>query len=126
MQIDFLHPDGGFGHLARENPDAKIDMEFLRSTIPQVVRLADAFRNVDRPVVYIAHVLKPDYSDAQFPYWRATRGSQSHNRTFITEDTWGAEITDKLKRHDGDIWSSKRGSADFPTPRWIPYCATWH
>ena len=46
MQNDFLHPDGGFAHLARENPDAKIDMEFLRSTIPQVVRLADAFRNV--------------------------------------------------------------------------------
>ena len=31
MQNDFLHPDGGFAHLARENPDAKIDMEFYEA-----------------------------------------------------------------------------------------------
>ena len=113
MQNDFLHPDGGFAHLARENPDAKIDMEFLRSTIPQVVRLADAFRNAGRPVIYIAHILKADYSDAQFPYWRATIGSQSHNRTFITEDTWGAEIVDELKRRDGEHLVIKKGFGSF-------------
>ena len=88
MQNDFVHPDGGFAHRARENPEAKIDMPFLMGTIPQVKRLADAFRTAGRPVVYVAHVLKPDYSDAQFPYWRVTRGSLSHNRTFITEGTW--------------------------------------
>ena len=33
-------------------------------------RLAEAFRAAGRPVVYLAHVLKPDYSDAAFPYWR--------------------------------------------------------
>jgi nicotinamidase-related amidase len=113
MQNDFLHPDGGFAHLARESPDAKIDMDFLRSTIPQVVRLADAFRNADRPVIYVAHVLKPDYSDAQFPYWRATLGSQSHNRTFITEDTWGAEIIDEIKPHDGEHLVIKKGFGGF-------------
>ena len=43
-------------------------MPFLVSTIRQVKRLADAFRKSERPVVYIAHILKPDYSDAQFPY----------------------------------------------------------
>src|ERR1044071_6898074 len=75
MQNDFVHPDGGFAHRARENPEAKIDMPFLMGTVPQVRRLADAFRKAGRPVVYIAHVLKPDYSDAQFPYWRVTRGS---------------------------------------------------
>jgi len=91
MQNDFVHPEGGFAHRARENPEALIDMPFLMGTIPQVKKLADAFRKASRPVIYIAHVLKSDYSDAQFPYWRVTRGSQSHNRTFITEGTWGAE-----------------------------------
>ena len=68
MQNDFVHPDGGFAHRARENPEAKIDMPFLMGTIPQVKRLADAFRQAGRPVVYVAHVLKSDYSDAQFPF----------------------------------------------------------
>jgi nicotinamidase-related amidase len=102
MQNDFVHPDGGFAHRARENPEAKIDMPFLMGTIPQVNRLADAFRKAGRPVVYVAHVLKPDYSDAQFPYWRVTRGSLSYNRTFIAEGTWGAQIVDQLKPRDGE------------------------
>ena len=34
IQNDFLHPEGGFAHLAREHPDAKIDVPFLMSTIP--------------------------------------------------------------------------------------------
>jgi hypothetical protein len=29
-----------------------------------VKQLAGAFRKAERPVVYVAHVLKPDYSDA--------------------------------------------------------------
>ena len=41
MQNDFLHPDGGFAHLAREHPEANIDMPFLRGTIPHVSRLAE-------------------------------------------------------------------------------------
>ncbi|MFL5265692.1 MAG: cysteine hydrolase [Stellaceae bacterium] len=70
MQNDFLHRDGSFGHVAREHPEFNIDIPFLTGTIPNVKRLADAFRAAGRPVVYLAHVLKPDYSDAAFPYWR--------------------------------------------------------
>ncbi len=44
MQNDFLHPDGSFGHIAREHPEAKIDIPFLTGTIPNVRRLAEAFR----------------------------------------------------------------------------------
>jgi len=102
MQNDFVHPDGGFAHLARERPDAKIDMPFLIGTIPCVKRLADAFRTAGGPVVYVAHVLKSDYSDAAFPYWRATKGSTSGNRTFIVEGSWGAQIVDELKPEGGD------------------------
>ncbi len=66
-QNDFVHPDGGFAHVARENPEAGIDMPFLMGTILYVKRLADAFRTTGRPVVYIAHVVKADYSDVQWP-----------------------------------------------------------
>ena len=86
-------------------------MPFLMDTIPRVRRLADAFRKAGRPVVYVAHVLKPDYSDAQFPYWRVTRGS--HNRTFITEGTWGAQVIDELKPHDGEHLVVKKGFGGF-------------
>ena len=111
MQNDFVHPEGGFACRARENPEDKIDMPFLMDTIPRVRRLADAFRKAGRPVVYVAHVLKPDYSDAQFPYWRVTRGS--HNRTFITEGTWGAQVIDELKPHDGEHLVVKKGFGGF-------------
>jgi nicotinamidase-related amidase len=113
MQNDFVHPEGGFAHRARENPEAKIDMPFLMGTVGPAAKLAAAFRKAGRPVVYIAHVLKPDYSDAQFPYWRATRGSLSSNRTFITEGTWGAQIIDQLKPQDGEHLVVKKGFGGF-------------
>ena len=113
MQNDFLHPDGGFAHLAREHPEANIDMPFLRGTIPHVSRLADAFRSAGRPVVYVAHVIKPDYSDAAFPYWRIGVGPSSGNRTFIVENTWGAQIVDELKPREGEHLVVKKGFGGF-------------
>lgn len=113
MQNDFVHPDGGFSHRAHENPEANIDMPFLMGTVPPIKRLAAAFRKAGRPVVYVAHVLKPDYSDAQFPYWRATRGSLTGNRTFITEGTWGAQIVDELKPEEGEHLVTKKGFGGF-------------
>jgi ureidoacrylate peracid hydrolase len=112
MQNDFLHPEGSFAQHAREAPEAGIDMPFLVGTIPQVRRLADAFRKAERPVVYIAHVLKPDYSDAQFPYWRLglTPGG---NRPHCVEETWGAQIIDELKPRDGEHLVVKKGFGDF-------------
>ena len=100
MQNDFVHPEGGFAHLAREKPEAGIDLPFLMGTIPSVQQLADAFRAAGRPVVYLAHMVKPDYSDAQFPYWRI--GLHPHaSRPFIIEGTWGVQIIDALQPHDG-------------------------
>ena len=75
MQNDFLHRDGSFSHIAREHPEAKIDMPFLVGTIPKVKRPADAFRGAGRPVVYLARVSNPDYSDGAFPYWRVASKS---------------------------------------------------
>src|SRR5271169_116221 len=81
MQNDFLHQDGAFAHAAREHPEAKIDMPFLMGTIPYASELAAAFRAAGRPVIYVAHILKPDYSDAAWPYWRLGIEPATGNRT---------------------------------------------
>jgi len=113
MQNDFLHPEGGFAKRACENPEALIDVPFLTGTIPQAKCLVESFRAAGRPVVYVAHVLKRDYSDAQFPFWRVTRGSLAGNRTFITEGTWGAQIIDELKPRDNEHVVIKKGFGGF-------------
>ena len=113
MQNDFLHEDGSFAHIAREHPEANIDMPFLTGTIAQVQRLADAFRAAGRPVVYVAHVLKPDYSDAAFPYWRVGMEPGHGNRTHCVEGTWGAQIIDALKPQEGEHLVVKKGFGGF-------------
>jgi nicotinamidase-related amidase len=113
MQNDFVHPDGGFAHLAREHPDTRIDMPFLMSTIPHVKRLAEGFRRAGRPVVYVTQVLRADYSDAAFPFWRSTKGSTTGNRTFIVEGSWGALIVDELKPAPSDHSVVKKGFGGF-------------
>jgi nicotinamidase-related amidase len=113
MQNDFLHRDGNFSHIAREHPEFEIDMPFLIDTIPNFKRLADAFRAAGRPVVYLAHVLKPDYSDAAFPYWRVGIEPTSGNRTHCVEGTWGAQIIDDLKPQEGDHLIVKKGFGGF-------------
>jgi len=113
MQNDFLHRDGNFSHIAREHPEANIDMPFLIGTIPNVKRLLDAFRAAGRPVVYLAHVLKPDYSDAAFPYWRVGIEPASGNRSHCVEGTWGAQIIDDLAPQEGEHLVVKKGFGGF-------------
>src|SRR5262245_8530587 len=112
MQNDFVHAEGGFAHIAREAPEALIDMPFLMGTIPYVQRLAAAFRASRRPVVYIAHMVKPDYSDAQFPYWRIGL-HPGGSRPFIVEGTWGAQIIDALQPQPGEHLVIKKGFGGF-------------
>jgi ureidoacrylate peracid hydrolase len=88
-------------------------MPFLIGTIPNVKRLADAFRTAGRPVVYLAHVLKPDYSDAAFPYWRVGIEPGSGNRTHCVEGTWGAQIIDELTPEEGEHLVFKKGFGGF-------------
>lgn len=111
MQNDFVHPEGGLAYRARENPAAGLDIPLVMGTIPYVKQLADAFRQAGRPVIYVAHVVKPDYSDAQFPYWRLMR--PGGNRTFIVQNTWGAEIVEDLKPQDGEHLIIKKGFGGF-------------
>src|ERR1700754_4465806 len=91
MQNDFLHQDGNFPNIAREHPELRFDIPFLQETITPIVELAEAFRAAKRPVIYLVHVLKPDYSDAAFPYWRVGLGPRSWNRTHCVEGTRGAD-----------------------------------
>lgn len=112
MQNDFLHNDGSFGNLAREHPE--IDLAFLMGTIPHVQRLADAFRAAERPVIYVAHVLKPDYSDAAFPFWRIGINPGQGNQTHCVEGTWGAQIVDELTPRQGEHLVVKKGLAALP------------
>jgi nicotinamidase-related amidase len=115
MQNDFLHRDGAFGHRARGDAGAQIDMEFLASTIPPVRRLAEAFRRHGRPVVYVAHVLKPDYADAAFPHWRFRRHAPgpSSGAAPCVEGTWGARIVDELTPQAGEPLVIKKGYGGF-------------
>jgi len=110
MQNDFLRQEGRFAKLAKEYPEKEIDCEFLTSTIPNVKKLIEAFRATGRPVVYIAHVLKPDYSDAAFPWWRFP---PLREYQFIVEGTWGADIIDELKPQKGEHLVIKKGYGGF-------------
>jgi nicotinamidase-related amidase len=113
MQNDFVHSEGNFGQRARERPERGTDMPSIMGTIPQVKRLADAFRASRKPVIHLATVVKPDYSDAQFPYWRMGLPATTGNRTFIVEGSWGAQIVDDLKPQEGEHLVVKKGFGGF-------------
>jgi ureidoacrylate peracid hydrolase len=113
MQNDFVHPEGYIGQRAREHPERGTDMPFRMDTIPQVKRLADAFRASGKPVIYLAVVVKPDYSDAQFPYWRMGLPASADNRTFVVEGSWGAQILDDLTPREGEHLIVKKGFGGF-------------
>jgi nicotinamidase-related amidase len=113
MQNDFVHAEGGFARRARDNPEARIDMHFLMATIAPLRRLVEAFRAAARPVVHVRTVLMPDYTDAQYPYWRASRGSLVANRAFLSEGSWGAEIIDELKPTENEHVVVKKGYNGF-------------
>jgi ureidoacrylate peracid hydrolase len=111
MQNDFVHPEGSLAYRSRDNPASALDLPFMMSVVQPVKRLAGAFRHAARPVIYIAHVVRPDYADAQFPYWRLAR--PTGNRTFIAENTWGAQVVDDLKPRDGEHLVVKKGFGGF-------------
>lgn len=113
MQNDFLHQEGSFAHTARQHPEAKIDMPFLVGTIPYAKELAVAFRAASRPVIYVAHVLRSDYSDAAWPYWRLGIEPATWNHTHCVQGTWGAEIIDELQPHPGEHVIVKKGFGGF-------------
>jgi nicotinamidase-related amidase len=61
----------------------------------------------------MSHILKADYSDAAFPYWRLGLQPGTANSTHCVEGTWGAEIIDDLKPHQGEHLIAKKGFGGF-------------
>jgi ureidoacrylate peracid hydrolase len=110
MQNDFVHPEGSIGRRSRMQPEKKVDMAFLCSPVGNIKKLSEAFRNAGRPVIYIMHVVKADYSDAAFPYWRNPRPKGTEN---IIECTWGSQIIDELKPLPGEHVVIKKGFGGF-------------
>lgn len=113
MQNDFVSERGYFSRLAEKHPERGIDREFLASPIPQISRLAEGFRRAGRPVIYIKHVLAPDYLDACFPYWRLPEDPGPIESQFLVEGTWGAEIVDELAPRPTEKVVVKKGFNGF-------------
>jgi ureidoacrylate peracid hydrolase len=106
MQNDFVHPEGGFGRLAKQLPPGAIDFDFLSSPIRNVGRLVDAYRAHGRPVIHFAVSVRKDMSDAAYPFWRP--GVQL-DEEFLTEGSWGANVVDALKPAAGEHLIIKKG-----------------
>ncbi len=102
MQNDFLHPDGVLGQPAKESNAV---------TISNVRRLVEAFREASRPVVYVAIILKPDFSDAISSLGR--NASVKGFKPFVVEGTWGAQVVDELAPRKGEHVVIKKGFNGF-------------
>ena len=113
VQNDFVSEGGWFDRLAKKHPEAGVDMEFLRSSIPGIKKLVEAFGAGGQPVVYVKHVVRPDYVDARFPYWRKFPDMDKVETQFIVEGTWGAEIVDELNPAPGELVVVKKGLSGF-------------
>ena len=98
---------------AKKHPEVAIDREFLPSTIPSIRKLVEAFGAAGRPVVYLKHVVRPDYVDACFPYWRTSPDMDPIETQFIVEGTWGAEIVDELNPAPRELVVVKKGLNGF-------------
>jgi nicotinamidase-related amidase len=108
MQNDFIHADGYMARMMKGNP--AFDLQFYAAPIPYIKRLAAAFRAAGKPVIYITMVLRADYSDACFPYWRFPEAVE---RQFLVEGTWGARIVDELTPTEDDHVLIKKGYSGF-------------
>ncbi len=113
MQNDFCKPEGYFGR--RPEPHFKMMVQamqpLVKRAIPNIRRLVEAAKGAKRPVIYIQHVLRPDYADACFPYWRCVPDCVEEK--FLVEGNWGAEIVDELKPVPAEIVITKKGYGSF-------------
>jgi len=110
MQNDFLKPGGFFSKRPEFKEFLKTMQPLIEQAIPNIKRLTQAARNVRRPVVYVQQVLREDYADACFPYWRVPGCIEEK---FLVDGTWGAQIIDELKPEPGEMVITKKGYGAF-------------
>jgi nicotinamidase-related amidase len=113
MQNDFLKPGGYFSRLG-ERPEFtdlwNSQQALVTQAITDIRQLAQAMRAAVRPVVYVQHVLREDYADACWPYWRLPNCIEER---FLVDGTWGAQIIDELRPKRGEMVITKKGYGAF-------------
>jgi ureidoacrylate peracid hydrolase len=82
-------------------------------------------RVAGRPVVYLAHVLKRDYSDAAFPHRRLRMEPGGGNRAHCVEGTWGAQIIDDLEPQEDEHLAVKKSFGGFSNTPLDTILAIW-
>lgn len=104
MQNTFCHPHGAFARLGA-------DVSPLTAVVPAVAALVAAARAAGVPVVFVKHVLRPDYRDGGIIFnelKRPLRGAGA-----IVGGTWEAELVDELSVEQVDVVVEKRRFSAF-------------
>jgi len=93
-----------------------LDISRARRAVPVMQTVIQAYRRLNRPVVYIAHRFSPDFrelGDPASPLWKRTMALKLYRErpeirnTLLVRGMWGAEIIDELKPQTGDITVEK-------------------
>ena len=104
MQNTFCHPRGAFARLGA-------DVSPLTSVVPAVASLVEAARAAAVPVVFVKHVLRPDYGDGGIIFNEVKRPLRGAGA--IVSGTWEAELVDELVVEPEDVVVEKRRFSAF-------------
>ena len=88
MQNGFLHPDGSIPR----NDKPMLEVERV---VAETVDLVAAARDAGLPVIYTAHVFRPDYVDV--PSRMRVRDMFNQDDETLVKGSWDAAIADELK-----------------------------
>ncbi|MCB1435364.1 MAG: cysteine hydrolase, partial [Alphaproteobacteria bacterium] len=94
-QNDITHPDGKFSYSGIPEEVAR------RHTWQKLSTLADACRAAGVPVFYVNVSLRPGHPELSKKTYPIHAGGRDVGAW--TDGTWGADVVDELKPHDGDI-----------------------
>ncbi|HEY1467385.1 MAG TPA: isochorismatase family cysteine hydrolase [Acidimicrobiales bacterium] len=93
MQNGFLHPDGSIPR----NDKPMLEVERV---VAETVDLVAAAREAGLPVIYTAHVFRPDYVDV--PSRLRVRDMFNQDDETLVKGSWDAAIADELKPLDSE------------------------
>jgi ureidoacrylate peracid hydrolase len=93
MQNGFLHPDGSIPR----NDKPMLEVERV---VAETVDLVAAARDAGLPVIYTAHVFRPDYVDV--PSRLRARDMFNQEDETLVKGSWDAAIADELKPLDSE------------------------
>ena len=115
MQNDFIHDNGFVRNYSLDIGVPENNLNFLKTPIPNINKLAENFRNSKREVVYIYTAWEPDYSDVALPLGKMA--GKAREKGALVRGSWGASIIDELTPHEADHMVMKKAyGAFFQTP----------